>query len=253
VAADPGDLEARLALAGARAMVQLDWSGAESDYRDALEIDPEAAEAHWEYAWFLMLLGRHEESLPEMEVALGLAPESAEAHWRAVWVKALAGETTKAGTHALRARQLSPGSGEVLSAVFALELLRGREREAVDAALTHLQVSSSLGQGVPPRLMTELREAAVQSGLEGFMRSWIEFNVPRAGAPCWLDLGLPRDPVTAYTVAGDADQALACLEQAHEERRGLYAYMRVWPLWDDLRDQPRFTDLLEKVGLAADS
>jgi tetratricopeptide (TPR) repeat protein len=52
-----------------------------------------------------------------------------------------------------------------------------------------------------------------------------------------------------YAGLGDRDHAFSSLEQAYEERSNWLAYLKAWPLMDDLRADPRFTVLLGKVGL----
>ena len=52
-----------------------------------------------------------------------------------------------------------------------------------------------------------------------------------------------------YAGLGDRDQAFACLDRAYEERSHWLAYLKTWPLVDDLRADARFTALLGRVGL----
>jgi len=52
-----------------------------------------------------------------------------------------------------------------------------------------------------------------------------------------------------YAGLGDRDHAFASLEQAYEERSNWLAYLKAWPLMDDLRADARFTALLGRVGL----
>jgi hypothetical protein len=52
-----------------------------------------------------------------------------------------------------------------------------------------------------------------------------------------------------HIVLGDYDQAFAMIERAREERRGWLAYLRVEPLFDPLRADPRFGALLKQMKL----
>jgi hypothetical protein len=56
--------------------------------------------------------------------------------------------------------------------------------------------------------------------------------------------------VVAYTALGDLDQVFACLEKAERERCDSLPYLRVMPIFDCLRSDPRFTDLMQRAGLA---
>ena len=52
-----------------------------------------------------------------------------------------------------------------------------------------------------------------------------------------------------YAGLEDKDQAFTWLEKAHEERFNRLAYLKVEALWDPLRSDPRFADLLRRVGI----
>lgn len=60
----------------------------------------------------------------------------------------------------------------------------------------------------------------------------------------------PAALVNVYIGLGDKDQAFAWLEKAYQERSSYVAWIKVFPLADPLRSDPRFTDLLLRVGLA---
>jgi hypothetical protein len=64
-----------------------------------------------------------------------------------------------------------------------------------------------------------------------------------------------QEYVSAYSFAviylglGEKDQAFAWLEKAYEQRSFLLAYLKVDPIWDPLRSDPRFADLVRRIGL----
>ena len=55
--------------------------------------------------------------------------------------------------------------------------------------------------------------------------------------------------MTAYIGIGDNEQAFDWLEQAYKERSNLLLLLQVYPLLDPLRGDPRFADLIHRVGL----
>ena len=61
----------------------------------------------------------------------------------------------------------------------------------------------------------------------------------------------PSFVAVVYGALGEHDQAFRWLEQAYEARSGLLVHAKVEPIFDDLREDPRFTNLLRRLGLAA--
>jgi hypothetical protein len=59
----------------------------------------------------------------------------------------------------------------------------------------------------------------------------------------------PADVAGIYAALGERDQAIEWLEKGYEERSGAMILLKSDPLWDDFRPDPRFQDLLRRVGL----
>ena len=59
----------------------------------------------------------------------------------------------------------------------------------------------------------------------------------------------PYSIAMIYTGLGDKDQALACLEKAYDDRSSYMVYLKVEPVFDSLHSDPRFVDLIRRVGL----
>ena len=59
----------------------------------------------------------------------------------------------------------------------------------------------------------------------------------------------PANLAAVYSGLGEADLAMESLEQAYEMRSRSVVWLRVWPQFDNLRMDPRFTDLLNRIGL----
>jgi hypothetical protein len=56
---------------------------------------------------------------------------------------------------------------------------------------------------------------------------------------------------TVYAGLGEKEEALAWLEKAYEARSDFIVFIKVDPAWDDLRSDPRFQDVLRRIGLAS--
>ena len=77
--------EAHMSLALVRAFYDWDWSGADMEFKRAIELNPNYAEAHNFYSHFFMATGRIEESLAESKRALELDPLSPDLTWHLGW------------------------------------------------------------------------------------------------------------------------------------------------------------------------
>ena len=96
-----------------------------------------------------------------------------------------------------------------------------------------------------PEKLEALERGYQEGGYSGALRSMAETLVARSDTmfvPPW-QIG------TLYARAGDAELALDYLELAYEAHDGNIPYLSVDPIFDDLRDQPRFRRLIERLGL----
>jgi hypothetical protein len=92
-----------------------------------------------------------------------------------------------------------------------------------------------------------LREASERSGLQGAARKLLELEVARTGEPCPLPTS-----AAAYAFVEERESALECLQQVQDSGwvgANLGEYLKVHPLWDGLRSDPRFTAILKSMDL----
>jgi tetratricopeptide (TPR) repeat protein len=100
-----------------------------------------------------------------------------------------------------------------------------------------------------PVTIAAMDRAFVKSGLRGEAQAWIELNRKQ------IENGF-FSPIYAalwYSACGRKDEAFALLEKAFQRRSYAMIFLAVNPLWDPLRSDPRFTDLLRRIGLAQPS
>jgi adenylate cyclase len=222
-----------------------DWPGAEAEFRRALAINPGYAIAHSWYAHLLMATGRIDESLAENRRALQLDPLSSIIN-AAAGMHHLAARDHETAIDLLeRGFELDPDlfTARRLQLGYAYHLA-GREADAVEAAL---------GMGFPPEVESLLREASEGSGLRGVARTLLELEVARTGEPCPPHLSFSS---SLYAFVEEHERALECIRQ-EGQRGGLFSwagfdptgFLKVGPIWDGLRSDPRFTAILEEMGL----
>jgi len=241
LAIDDGLSDAHSALAATRLLHDWDWPGAEKEYRRALELNPEDAWAHQGYAVGLLVKGRLEEAVAEQRRAVELEP-------------------------------LAPANNLVLGAMFfwvrqydqAVEQLRKtleldpnivRPRELLVLAYAH--------KGMYAEAMAECEKMRPLPGGNLVSRAVLGYVYALAGRRDEalnvleeLKPLLEGNPLLLYRVAflcaalNERDQAFELLDKACDERFGLMIYLKVYAVFDNLRSDPRFQDLLRRVNLA---
>jgi TolB-like protein/DNA-binding winged helix-turn-helix (wHTH) protein/tetratricopeptide (TPR) repeat protein len=241
--------------------------------RKALELDPELAEAH-------VLLGHvyREEwqwrnAQAEYKWALQLRPNDAAAHLGlAKWLLA-EGRTEEAMDWSKRARELDPLAVTGTDLAWILFLARRydeaiRELHAIlavtpDDALAHWFLGFSLiAKGKPQDAIPPLERAASLShgspGVIGVLARAYGDAGRRSDALRLLEElnrrrqkgYVPTAPfVQAYVGLGDYDEAFAWFERAYQEKSNILQWIKVEPFPDAMRNDPRFADLLQRVGL----
>jgi serine/threonine-protein kinase len=217
-----------------------DWEAAEREFRRAIELDPRYATAHQWYAWLLVSRGRVREALAEVQVAVELDPVSVSPRRSLGWISYHARDYDAAVFHLRRALTLDPMSEENHRLLGLMYMMAGD----LDRAETELREALRL---VP--------DSQTALGL-------LSHLLARAGrtdeAQAVLDDLLTRrergyvTPValgTAFLGLGCVDEALAEMQRAYDERRGWLTYMNEEPLFDAIRDDPRFAALQKKMRL----
>jgi len=232
--------EAHTSLAFVKVQYDWDWPGAEEEYRRALALNPNYATAHQWYSEYLTAMGRHDEALAEIRRAQELDPLSLIIH--AVEGRALyfARRYDEAIAQCRQTLAMDPNFGVAYLFLGRACVQAGKHEEAVAA----FQKAHELSGGAA--VLAELGHAYAAAG-------------KRAEAQAVLDEleGLrTKGYVTASRMAllaaalGEKEEALAWLDRAYEERSDAIVFLKVEPRYDGLRPEPRFQDLMRRVGLA---
>jgi eukaryotic-like serine/threonine-protein kinase len=240
IALDDTLAEAHTSLGWVQFIYDWDWEGANQAFRRALELNPRYATARQWYAWLLIAHGRVEEALAEGRLAFELDPASVSIRRSLGWLMYYARQFDGAAEQLRRVVELNPTSEETHRILGLVRLQQGRLDEA------EIEFREAIG------LSTEL----------AYSRAGLAHVAACAGRPDearTILAGLYAQakeryvsPVAFATVhlgLGEADHAFAWIERAREERRGWLCYLKVEPLLDPIRSDPRFTRLLEKMRL----
>jgi len=230
--------EAHASLAWALFIYDWDWAGSDREFRRAIELNPRYATAHQWYAFLLASQGRLEEGIIEGHTALELDPASVSVRRSLGWLYFYARRYEQMVYHLSRAIAMNPAAEESYRVLGLAQALAG------DLATAE----------------RVLREAVEMPGAGAYTMYTLGWALARAGKPAEtrkllqeLEARAASGYVSAVAFAvlhlalGDHAQALDWAERAYAERRGWLAYLKVNPLLDPLRQEPRFQELVEKL------
>jgi TolB-like protein/predicted Ser/Thr protein kinase len=234
---DAEDIEVNRVLAGYLSWGEWDWKAADKAWGRVVEINPDYARALPGYAHFLMNTGRTKEALARIERALELDPFNARNQSFYAMVLLYVRRYDDAVSVARKALGMQPGGPLALNALVNALSMKGRSEEIMGLERERWAKDREV--------LEALERGYAEGGIAGARRRQCEALAARSGK---------AGGVTAYTLAvlwsqaGDKDRALECLEQAYEARDGNMPYLGM-PYFDELRGDPRFRDLVRRVGL----
>ncbi len=232
--------EAHAALAFIKAAYDWDWPGAEREYRRAIELNPNYETAHQWYAEYLSGQGRHEEALAEIRRAKEINPLSLIINAVEAWVLYHAREYDQSIAQSRKVVEMDPNFAEVYEYLKRCYDQKGMYREAIAARQMRRKLA-----GYDAEETAALREAAAATSARVYWQKRLEQELEEAKR----EPSTPFDMAEIFAQLGRKDEAFAWLEKAYEERSFLMMYLKVAPKLDPLRSDPRYADLLRRVGL----
>jgi TolB-like protein/Flp pilus assembly protein TadD len=218
---------------------QWQWSEAEAEYKRALELDPNDAGAHLGFARWLLCQGRADEALQWSQRAGKLDPFGLPGVTHA-WILFHARRYDEAIRELRSVRTADPDLAVAYFYLGFTLISNGQPDEAIPS----LGKAVSLTHG-SPAVMGVLVRAYAHAGrradalrlLDELKRRQQNTYVPSAAF------------VNAYLGLGDNEQALAWLEKGYREQSSILGLLKVHPYFDPLRGDPRFKELVHRVGL----
>src|SRR5580658_8409220 len=215
-----------------------DFEAAGKEFQRAIELNPNYATAHHWYAWHLGLLGRYDEAIVEMRKAESLDPLSLIINADLAELLVLAHHYDESIAQSRKTIDMDPN--------FALahnQLAQAYLQEHIyDEAVTELKKAVQLS-GDSPTCIANLARAYVASGKRSEAEKLLSDLKKRSNS------AYSNAPEIAiiYVSLGDTDQAMNWLEKGYEERFNPGVLLR--PGFDPLRSDPRFEDLVRRIGL----
>ena len=218
-----------------------DWADAERNFKRAIELNHNCATAHqWYGGLYLTAIGRFDEAIAEMRRAQELEPTSLGVTWNTGMALYFARRYDRAIEEFQQAIELEPNFAIGFEGLgLAYERL-GKYGEAVAA----LEKAVALSQRQPSDLAF-LGEAYALAGRRADARRILE----ELNDLSRMRYVLPYLVAYNYAALGEPDQVFALLEKTFEERHGGIIFLNVDPAFDGLRSDPRFADLIRRIGL----
>jgi serine/threonine-protein kinase len=222
-----------------------DFAEAENNFKRAIELNPNFATAHQWYSELLERLGRYDEALFEIKRAYELDPFS-----RAVnlnlglryWTLRRNDEAMAQFKKLVETEPTYPLPYQFVAAIYAE---RGMYEESIELrckgeVLLNIETVESC-----ELKNADFRQAIKTSGATGFWRKTLEYDVK------YYERGIGSAVAVAadYALLGEKELAFEWLEKAFAEHDDAITYLKVDTSFDSLKSEPRFQDLLRRIGL----
>ena len=231
---DPSMGEVYSIRANIRVIRNYDWEGAESDFRKAIELNPDYPTAHHWYSLTLLSLERFDEAIAEMEVAFELDPLSMPINTDLAVIYYHTGQFDAAIEQLRNTLELYPDSVFARDYLYRWLLVNGSFEEALVEFKELLILTGR----------TEFAESVdalyAESGFEGVIRVYVDQ---------FGDESKPYDLACYYMLLNERDRAFDYLESALSAMNEGMLYLRFDPAFEELRTHPRFIDMLREMNL----
>ncbi|HVS81527.1 MAG TPA: tetratricopeptide repeat protein [Pyrinomonadaceae bacterium] len=244
LALDDNVAEAHTSLAMVR--FWYDWgAGAEPEFKRAIELNPNYATGHHWYSLYLSAMGRHDEAIAEMKRAQELDPFSIVINAELGLPYLYARQYDQAIIRFQKAIEMDPSFA---FAHFALGEAYDRKGRYEEAIAEHEKALALAGGDAPQvwSAMTGQLEGANQTlGEKGYWQKRLEltkklYEQHAATAEAVAEM---------YAIVGDKEQAFAWLEKSYQQHEDFLVFLKIQPEFDALHSDPRYADLLRRVGL----
>ncbi len=236
---NPNSDEALSALAFVNYRSEYDWTTAETNFKRAVQINPNNLQAHRWYGDFLHKSGRFEEGFVVQKNALALEPNSARILNEIAWGNYLAHRFDEAVKYVEAARLLDKNNPAAL--YNASEIYESKKDYAAAAALWK---EAMILEEANRKWIANLEKSVQTDGYRGFVRAkteWLENLIGK-------DYVYPTDLAKGYAALGENDKAIAWLEKGAAARVPDMLSVRYAPAFDSLRGDARFEIIIRQMN-----
>jgi TolB-like protein/Tfp pilus assembly protein PilF len=236
---DESNSEAHVVLAIESQWYEWDWAGAEREFKRAIELSPDNADAIGYYSWFLPIIGRGDEAIAEAKRGLQIDPLST-------------GLNGNLGSVFVFTHQWDEAIEQLRSSIdldanyWFDHYFLGRayeQKRRFPEAVAALKQGISLGGTT--EVWSSLGHAYAVSGKKEEAKKVIE-HLKELSIHEYV---APYNVAVIYAGLGNKDEAFVWLNRAYQERSYLTTYLTVDERLDNLHSDPRFDELVRRVGL----
>jgi TolB-like protein/DNA-binding winged helix-turn-helix (wHTH) protein len=216
-----------------------DWIAAEEEYKQTVALNPNYVGVYGWHSRGLVARGSTEEGIAEAKRTITLSPSPLSWDYP-IWVFVLARRHDLANDRAKALIEVAP---DWVWAHFAMAMVYEQQGQLEEAAKEYLKCDELFG--TEANKVAELKQAMSKSGAQGYWRHTLE-NYRGAAKSKYVPPVLVAE---ACVRVGDKECAFEWLERGFEERDDLMINLKVEPVFDPLRSDPRFQDLIQRVGI----
>jgi TolB-like protein/DNA-binding winged helix-turn-helix (wHTH) protein len=220
------------------------WTAAAAEFQRALELGPNLAVTHERYSDILTATGQTEAALSELRLASGLDPLSTRCPAAIGWALIYGHRFDEAIEQFRKVLELEPNHLNAHSGLQRAYLLKGMYEPSIEEMKWKFLLFGADSKEAAARV-SELRAAYRVSGPSGYWQKRLQWDKQgiktRTGNPYYVAID--------YAELGGTNEAFSWLEQAYEQRISELTLLKVDPRLDPLRSDPRFGELLRRVGL----
>jgi len=241
LAINDADADAHVSRAIVAHWYEWDWAAAEREFKRAIELNPNDSEAHGYYSWFLAPMGRKDEAVAEAKRSQQLDPFSSLANFIVGSALVFTRQWDPAIEQLRSAKELDPTFWFAPCFLGRAYEHKGRMPESIAEFQRALELERD-----NPEIWSGLGHAYALSGKKAEAQK-VLVHLKGLSAHSYV---APFDFAVIYAGLGEQDQAIAWLNRAYVDRSYYMAvYLTTDARLDSLRSDPRFADLLRRVGL----
>ena len=234
---DDAVAEAHNSMAATYLFYRWNWKEAEKESRRAIELNPNFAEAYHLYAYVLLAMNRNDEAIAAQRTSQELDPFARP--WALGYVLACAGKYEEASSELRQRIEALPMDGSLHYELAQSLLIQGKEKESVE------QFAEALRLGGEEKAAGEVLIVSQKRGNRG-VQEWRLAQLKQIARKRYVS---PLEFASAYARLGQNDEVFQWLEKAYDDHVPKLVRIQQDPDLNSLHSDPRYQDLVKRLGL----